>query len=91
MKKYVVLGGEYQWEYYGEYDSLLDAQAVCMSYEEFWDDIKETRSPRIYLSSQIISIEKSRFGGYNVKFIDIIEIPFLERVDGNWELKTMSY
>ena len=48
MKKYVVVGGQYQHVVYGDFDSLLSAKRCATKHEEYWDNWQGWHKPDIY-------------------------------------------
>lgn len=38
MKKYIVIGGQYQQCYYGESDSIRGAKQIASRHLEYWDN-----------------------------------------------------
>ena len=57
MKKYQVIGGQYESVWYGESDSLRGAKCIATKNEEYWDNWQGWHKPRIYLSSDVEEIE----------------------------------
>ena len=50
MKKYIVVGGQYSFHYYGGSDSLLGAKRIASKNEEYWDNLTGWHVPSVYLS-----------------------------------------
>lgn len=48
MKKYVVIGGQYEPCYYGESDTLRGARIISGRRAEYWDNWSGWRRPAIY-------------------------------------------
>lgn len=53
MKKYVVIGGQYQSYYCGESDSLHGAKIIAAKNMEYWDNWAGWHYPKIYLSEDV--------------------------------------
>lgn len=61
MKKYQVIGGQYESAWYGESDSLHGAKCIAAKHDEYWDNWQGWRRPSIYLAGDVKEIEsKSR-------------------------------
>lgn len=48
-KKYVVIGGQYFYKYYGSYPTLLGAKRAAGQHLEYWDNWQGWHVPDIYL------------------------------------------
>ena len=48
MRKYVVIGGQYEPHYYGTFNSVKEAKRVADSHEEYWDNWNGFHVPKIY-------------------------------------------
>ncbi|MCR5792710.1 MAG: hypothetical protein K6G65_06035 [Lachnospiraceae bacterium] len=48
MKKYQVIGGQFSSIYYGESDSLQEAEQIANENKEYWDAWQGWHSPAIY-------------------------------------------
>ena len=57
MKKYSVIGGQYEQYYYGESDSLHGARIIAGRNKEYWDNWQGWHTPKIYHSSDCTEIE----------------------------------
>lgn len=57
MKRYQVIGGQYESYWYGESDSLHGAKCIATKHEEYWDNWQGFHKPKIYLSENVIEIE----------------------------------
>lgn len=57
MKKYQVIGGQYESCYYGESDSLHGAKVIAGKHKEYWDNWQGWHTPHIYLSSDVEEVE----------------------------------
>jgi len=57
MKKYQVIGGQYESIWYGESDSLLGAKQIASRHVEAWDNYQYWHTPHIYLSEHTEEIE----------------------------------
>lgn len=50
MKKYQVIGGQYEHHWYGESDSLHGARIIAGKNKEYWDNWQGWHTPCIYLA-----------------------------------------
>lgn len=50
MKKYQVIGGQYEQRWYGESDSLHGARIIAGKNKEYWDNWQGWHRPGIYLA-----------------------------------------
>lgn len=57
MKKYQVIGGQYEQHWYGESDSLRGAKIIATKNAEYWDNWQGWHKPNIYDSADVIEIE----------------------------------
>jgi hypothetical protein len=57
MKKYQVIGGQYESKWYGESDSLRGAKIIATKHEEYWDNWQGWHKPCIYAAEDVIEIE----------------------------------
>lgn len=57
MKKYQVIGGQYESRWYGESDSLRGAKIISTRNEEYWDNWQGWHKPSIYLAEDVEEIE----------------------------------
>ena len=48
MKKYQVIGGQYEQCWYGESDSLHGARIIAGKNKEYWDNWQGWHTPKIY-------------------------------------------
>ncbi len=48
MKKYQVIGGQYESHWYGESDSLRGAEMIASKNKEYWDNWQGWHTPKIY-------------------------------------------
>lgn len=53
MKKYQVIGGQYESHWYGESDSLHGAKVIAGKNKEYWDNWQGWHTPRIYLAESV--------------------------------------
>lgn len=56
MKKYQVIGGQYEQYWYGETDSLHAAKLMSTANEEYWDNWQGWHKPGIYLADDVAEI-----------------------------------
>lgn len=59
MKKYQVIGGQYEQHWYGESDSLHGARVIAGKHKEYWDNWSGWHTPGIFLSENCIDIVSS--------------------------------
>lgn len=59
MKRYQVIGGQYESKWIGESDSLHGAKVIAGSNKEYWDNWQDWVTPRIYSSDDVIEIVSS--------------------------------
>lgn len=59
MKKYQVIGGQYESVWYGESDSLRGAKLIAAMHEEYWDNWQGWHRPSVYMAQSIKEIESN--------------------------------
>ncbi len=57
MKKYQVIGGQYEPYWYGESDSLHGAKIIAGKNKEYWDNWQGWHTPKIYKAEDCEEIE----------------------------------
>ena len=57
MKSYQVIGGQYEFYWYGESDTLRGAKSIATRHEEYWDNHQGWHTPRIYKADDVREIE----------------------------------
>lgn len=57
MKKYQVIGGQYEPHWYGESDSLRGAKIIAGKHKEYWDNWQGWHTPSVYLAEDCKVIE----------------------------------
>ena len=57
MKSFQVIGGQYEYVWYGESDSVRGAKIIATKHEEYWDNWQGWHKPGIYLSEDVAEIE----------------------------------
>ena len=57
MKKYQVIGGQYEQCWYGESDSLRGAKIIATRHMEYWDNWAGWHKPRIYRAEDCRDVE----------------------------------
>ena len=81
MKRFQVIGGQYESHWYGESDTLRGAKILARRCEEYWDNWQGWHLPRIYEAQDVKEIMSSgrittsdgaiirvpRFGAYPVE------------------------
>ena len=75
MKKYQIIGGQYESHWYGESDSLRGAKIIAKKHEEYWDNWQGWHTPAIYESKDVIEIESK--GRITTRDGDVIRVPCL--------------
>ena len=53
MKKYQVIGGQYEPRYYGESDSLHGARIIAGKHKEYFDNWQGWHTPNIYSAEDV--------------------------------------
>lgn len=59
MKKYQVIGGQYESCWYGESDSLRGARRIANAHEEYWDNWQGFHTPDIYAAADVEEVESN--------------------------------
>lgn len=59
MKKYQVIGGQYESRWYGESDSLRGARRIANAHEEYWDNWQGFHTPDIYAAADVEEVESN--------------------------------
>lgn len=59
MKRYHVIGGQYESYWYGETDSLHGAKCLAAKSEEYWDNWQGWHRPAIYTCDNVAVIESA--------------------------------
>ena len=54
MKKYQVIGGQYETRWYGESDSLHGAKIIAGKHKEYWDNWQGWHKPDIYQAEDVV-------------------------------------
>lgn len=57
MKKYQVIGGQYESCWYGESDTLRGARRIANAHEEYWDNFGGWHTPAIYAAEDVEEYE----------------------------------
>ncbi len=57
MKKYQVIGGQYEYYWYGESASLRGAKIIAGKHKEYWDNWQGWQTPKIYKAEDCEEIE----------------------------------
>lgn len=57
MKKYQVIGGQYELYWHGESDTLRGARCIATRHQEYWDNWQGWHKPSIYRAEDVIEIE----------------------------------
>lgn len=61
MKEYVVIGGQYDYKYIGQSNTLRGAKWIATHNVELWDNWQGLVKPRIYLASDVRLINNGYF------------------------------
>lgn len=56
MKKYQVIGGQYEYKWYGESDTLRGAKCIATRNKEYWDNWQGWHKPAIYVCEDVKEI-----------------------------------
>lgn len=56
MKKYQVIGGQYEYHFEGESDTLEGARKIAAENREYWDNWGGWHTPKIYLEEDVEEI-----------------------------------
>lgn len=66
MKKYQVIGGQYESKWYGESDSLRGAKIIATKHEEYWDNWQGWHKPCIYAAEDVVeTVSYGRITSYD--------------------------
>lgn len=88
IKKYVVIGGQYEHHFYGTTDSLQGAKVLASRNEEFWDNWKGWNTPMIYAGKDCRIIETKGMitypDGREIIVPEEYARPMLAKRDGRW-------
>lgn len=57
MKKYQIIGGQYESHWYGESDTIRGAKIIATKNEEYWDNWQSWHKPNIYTSDNVEEVE----------------------------------
>lgn len=64
MKKYIVIGGQYQAYTYGESDTLIGAKRIATANAEYWDNWQGWHYPKIYNAEDVEEVHNFYGEGY---------------------------
>lgn len=53
IKKYQVIGGQYESHWHGESDTLRGARCIATRHMEYWDNWQGWHKPRIYAAEDV--------------------------------------
>ena len=73
MKRYQVIGRQYEQHWYGESDSLRGAKSIATRHEEYWDNYQGWHKPRIYKAEDVQEIES--YGYITHRDGEMIRVP----------------
>lgn len=73
MKKYQIIGGQYEHRYYGESDTLRGARIIATKNIEHWDNWQGLKKPSIYLAEDVI--ETISYGSITIPDGQKIRVP----------------
>jgi hypothetical protein len=91
MKKYQVIGGQYESCWYGESDSLHGAKIIATKNMEYWDNWQGWNTPKIYNANDCYETESNGLvtmpDGCKIilKKYDAIPIAAKNKYSGKWE------
>ena len=72
MKKYQIIGGQYESHWYGESDSLRGAKCIATRNKEYWDNWNGWHTPSIYNAEDVEEIEsRGRITSYDGTMIRV--------------------
>ena len=57
MKKYQIIGGQYESKWYGESNTLRGARRIANQNKEYWDNWQGWNRPRIYAAEDVQEFE----------------------------------
>lgn len=73
MKRWQVIGGQYESKWYGESDSLERAKKIASSNEEYWDNWQGWHTPKIYAAEDVREVESA--GRITTRDGEIVRVP----------------
>ena len=73
MKKYQVIGGQYESHFYGESDSLHGAKVIAGRNKEYWDNFQGWHTPHIYFAEDVCVVESR--GRITTRDGEMIRVP----------------
>lgn len=65
MKKYQVIGGQYEPYWVGESDTLRGARIIAGKNKEYWDNWQGWQTPGIYLAEDVAEVEAHDYVTHN--------------------------
>jgi hypothetical protein len=71
MKKYQVIGGQYEYDWKGESDSLHGAKVIAGKNKEYWDNWQGWHTPKIYKAEDVEVVEATGITHYKGSLIRI--------------------
>ena len=57
MKRYQVIGGQYESSWKGESDTIRGAKIIATRNQEYWDNFQGWHKPSIYNAEDVVEIE----------------------------------
>ena len=57
MKRYQIIGGQYETSWKGESDTLRVAKIIATRNQEYWDNYQGWHKPSIYNAEDVVEIE----------------------------------
>ena len=89
MKKYQVIGGQYESVWYGESDTLLGAKQIATKHTEYWDNWQGWHTPDIYLAedTQVITSHGRVTTPDGWEIIVPKDEPICVKAGGKWEIR----
>lgn len=89
MKRYQVIGGQYEKKWYGESDTLIGAKRIATKHEEYWDNYQGWHTPLVYAAKdcKVITCKGwiTETDGSTTIIPKCGAIPYSAKVNGKWE------
>lgn len=89
MKKYQVIGGQYESYWYGESDTLHGAKIIATKNAEYWDNWQGWHTPSIYKAEDVKEVESrgriTTRDGAIIRVPKEYVVPVAYKRDGKWD------